>query len=204
MSPRALLPLLGVLVASACTFEFRPDTPLVGSYLISPGCTLVVDEDGASAACASSGKLVKVTIGDDDVTFERVVTTETETNTECWVERVCTRSYGGSAHRSGGKSDPYGGRFALLAGSWSGSLTLKVACSKQKAASPAPAWCNKGSAGLVYSFSATVSDHEAKITWSASNDTSGSFQAAETKDGVRVAEEFYRRIEGDAGVGGGE
>ena len=192
-APLTLVALLAALAGLSCVFEFRPTTPIVGTYEISPGCPMTIDETAAAASCAG-GEEVQVSIDDEEVTFQQVVVIETEKNTECWVERVCTRTYSGTATRGSTEGTPYDGLFAKLAGTWHGSLTMRVSCSKQKAVTNPPAWCAGATGDLTYTFDATVGAHEAKVTWSASNNASGEFQALETKGGVRVADTFYPRL----------
>jgi hypothetical protein len=193
--------LLGVVLAMvvlscvlSCAFEFRPPSAFNGSYELEQGCTLDVEEVQASASCAQSGTTVQVSVEDERVVFDNVVLTETETHTECWKERVCKKTYTGTMVRKKRELTPYDGRFSQLGGEWEGSLSLKVKCDKQIAQQNAPAWCKGGARDTVYTVKAKVGAHDAEITWSAESGASGDFKALETKGGVRVADQFYRRV----------
>jgi hypothetical protein len=190
-----VVPLAGFL--ATCSFEFRPPSGLAGSYELEQGCVLEVSEIDALASCDRAGKSAKVTIEEQKVVFDEIVVTETETNSECWVERVCTKTYMGSASRDNRQGSPYDGRFSKLYGKWEGKLLMKVACSKKEATSNAPDWCKTSEEEVTYTFTAGVNDHEVEIAWTGSNGASGNFKALETQGGVRVADTFYRRIESE-------
>jgi len=180
------------LLGLSCSFEFRPPSGIVGSYEISADCLLQVNETDALAECEPEGKMVRVTIGDDELIFDEITLEESETYSECWIERVCTKTYVGAASRESRSSTPYDGRFSRLAGDWTGKLTMLVSCAKEEPKSSAPPWCQKtGSYEVTYDFEASISDHEAQISWSATTGAAGEFQALETKGGVRVADTFY-------------
>jgi hypothetical protein len=200
MRPALIAPLVGglLLVPASCSFEFRPDTAFPGTYELSKDCNLDVDEEGATASCTSDGKEVTVTISEDKVTFEKIALTEVEESTECWIKRTCTETYTGEAERKKGKGDPYDGRFGTIKGEWEGKLTLKTECDKGEPASGAPDWCDKSIGDVVYTFTAKVAGSEARIIWKADTGAAGDFKALETKNGVRVAETFYERIEQEA------
>jgi hypothetical protein len=183
------------MVGLSCAFEFRPPSALNGTYELEKGCNLDVDEVQASASCAKTGTTVQVDVEDERVVFDNVVVTETETHTECWRERVCTKTYTGTMVRKKRELTPYDGRFSQLGGDWEGSLSMKVKCDKQIAQPNAPAWCKgSGAKDTVYTVQAKVNAHDAEITWSADSGAAGDFKAAETKGGVRVADRFYRRV----------
>lgn len=190
-----LVPLVSLSVT--CSFEFRPSTGLVGNYELEQGCYLEVGETDALASCEQAGKTVRVTIEDEKVIFDEIVVTESEKDTECWTERVCTKTFRGSASRESRQGSPYDGRFSKLYGKWEGKLLMKVACSKKESKSNAPDWCKTTEEEITYSFVAGVNDHEVEIAWTGSNGASGNFRALETKGGVRVADTFYRRIEAE-------
>jgi hypothetical protein len=194
---RRAAPALSLALLAGCAFEFRPPSGLVGTYALSDTCRLQVDEVSAAASCDNDGTKVRVTIGDDEVSFDEVAVTETETHTECWAERICTRIYSGSVTRKSRPEEgtPYDGRFARLAGSWEGTLNMKVSCKKEQAQPSAPDWCKTSADTLTYTVSATVTDHEATVTWAGSQGAKGEFKGLETQGGVRVAETFYERIE---------
>jgi hypothetical protein len=195
MRMQRLTPLLALLPLS-CSFEFRPPSGLVGSYELEQDCLLQVEETEAAAACSASGTRVRVTIGDDEVTFDEVAFTDTETNTECWTERSCTRTYSGTITRKErAEGTPYDGRFSRLGGSWEGTLNLKVSCAKEVAKNNAPHWCKTSADTVTYTIQAAVDEHTATITWAATNGAGGVFEALETKGGVRVADTFYKRVE---------
>lgn len=195
--------LLSGLITLSCSFEFRPDEVKANSfesYELEPGCNLQVSTTEAKATC-SSGITVQVNIADGSITFENISITETETNTDCWTERVCTATYTGTATRKATAANAGNGRLSHVAGTWEGKLTLKTTCSKETASPSAPAWCNTTKDAIVYTHNATVTAHEAKITWTGDNSTSGNFTAQETKGGVTVGNTFYKRI-GAASDGG--
>lgn len=189
--------LLTLALLSSCAFEFRPPSGIVGAYELSDTCLLQVDEISASADCADEGTRVKASIGDDDVTVDEVSFTETETNSECWVERTCTRIYSGTLTRKSRPEEgtPYDGRFARLAGTWEGTLNMKVSCAKEQAQKSAPEWCKTSADTVTYTITATVTDNEAAVIWAGSHGAKGEFKALETQGGVRVAETFYKRVE---------
>lgn len=199
MNPARILPLVGGLFSLSCVFEYRPDAPFDGSYELSKGCPLVVSPEKASASCTTEGTRVDVAIEEGKVRFnEVIVTEEVETNTECWVERRCSRTYSGTAERTkeAESGTVYDGRFALLAGVWAGKLVMKVSCTKEEAVASPPPWCTKkDKLEVTYTFGADVESHEASITWSGTDGTAGEFDALETKGGVRVADTFYPRLE---------
>jgi len=198
MRSARILPLVGGLVSLSCVFEFRPDTPFNGTYELSKDCQLTASPEQVSASCPADGTSVQITIEEGKVTFKEVaVTEEGETNTECWVERQCSRTYSGTAERTKeAEGTPYDGRFAPLAGIWAGKLVMKVSCDKEQAVTNPPPWCKaKDKLEVTYTFGADVTAHEAKVTWSGTDGTAGEFEGLETKGGVRVADQFYPRIE---------
>jgi hypothetical protein len=201
--PRAGRPIVHVVhlllagaLLGACSFEMRPASPIVGTYeLAAGGCLLTVTEFGATASC-DSGEVMKVTLGDDSISVDEfIMPPSTEKNTECWVERTCTKSYGGQATRKTREGDVYDGRFGRLAGTWEGKITQVVACSTAKAATGAPSYCKKTTEDVTYTYSAAVTANAATITWSSTTGAEGAFEVLETKGGIRAADEFYRRLE---------
>jgi hypothetical protein len=192
------LPLCAFALTISCSFEFRPDPPLAGTYQISATCQLVVGKAEATAACTGETTMT-VRFDERSMTFENVELTTTEKDTECWVERTCTKRYTGTAERKRQDGSIYEGRFGQLGGEWSGALTLITSCAKEDAKSGAPDWCNKARKDRTYNFSAKVASHDAEITWSSSDGAEGSFSALETEGGVRVADTFYQRL-GESGA----
>lgn len=190
--------LLGGLTTTclSCSFEFRPPSALNGAYELEPGCLLRVDEVTAAASCDKSGTKVQVTIEDDLLTFDPVTVRETVTHTDCWFERICTKTYTGAMRRKSRKGTPYDGRFSALGGEWEGKLIMKTKCQKEVPKQNPPPWCaGTGTSDVVYTVTAEVDAHEAKISWSADDGPAGDFSAQETQGGVRVADTFYPRVE---------
>jgi len=185
------------IMSLACSFEFRPDPPLEGTYELSSACALAVTPTSATASCPTEGTSVDVAVEQTQVTFNRVeLADEHLTNTECWVERLCTRSYSGTASlKQPAEGSPYDGRFAPLSGTWEGTLTMKTTCTKEQAVSSPLPWCNKTTKDVTFDFTAIVTAHEGSVTWSGSDGTAGDFKGLETQGGVRVADRFYPRME---------
>ena len=122
-----------------------------------------------------------------------------ESNTECWVERVCEESWTGEATWKEKNAAPYKGRFGKLAGKWEGKMDVKTTCSKETPATGAPTYCKKTIPDVSYTYKAEVKHNEdkgdtAKVEWTSSSGGKGTFEALETKTGVRVAGKFYKRV----------
>jgi|GEM_PF-3809239 hypothetical protein len=191
---RKSLPLALVgLISTSCVFEFRPDAPFEGSYQLTSDCELTVDGSSASASC-SSGETVQVSYSAGSITVDNISFPENISNSECWVERNCTRTYSGTIENKGVEGNIYEGRFGRFTGSWVGLLVLKTICTKEEAVASPPDWCAATTADRIYTMGAEVEAHAATVSWSTDDGASGELKAQETQGGVTVADEFYQRL----------
>jgi hypothetical protein len=198
MQKKLMLPLLCGMMAYSCSFEFRPASPWEGVYELTDKCQLNVGEKDVNADCELDGIKVKVLIEPDKVKFETLKITSKESNTECWVSRTCVESWTGDGEWKEKKAAPYKGRFGKLGGKWEGKMTVKTSCNGTKATG-APSYCKDTVPDISYTYKAEVKDNgdagdTAKIDWTSSTGAKGSFDAIETKTGVRVAGKFYKRV----------
>ena len=104
---------------------------------------------------------------------------------------------GSSSGSDGGTTKPpsKAGLFTGLAGDWEGEIKAAIACAKETIKSSAPKSCKATTAETItYNFDATVTAHEAKVTWYGEPKAGkGSFTIYETKSGVRAGDKFFKR-----------
>lgn len=217
MIPLVLVP---VFVFASCGSS---STTYKATFQLKTGCSLDVDDSGASAQCSDT--TIDAEISADKITLTRAEFKELEKNTDCFVERSCTVSYSGSATKAGGggsgsdgmapraapdeadggvSSSDGDGLFSPIEGKWSGTLKMSKSCTGQKPKSPQPSWCKTkpGTETIDYTFQAVATPHKVRFTWSGGAAAgSGAFDVLETKGGVRAADTFYPRTDGSGSSG---
>ena len=98
----------------------------------------------------------------------------------------------------GSSKSSEGGMFTGLAGTWTGEIKAAIACATETIKSGAPKSCKATTAETItYAFDAVASDHEIEVKWYGTPKAGkGTFKVVETKNGVRVGDDFYQRTSG--------